>query len=229
MGRIIWDGVSPLRTGVIDVVGGRVTFPPISGETTVATYVNQANLQAWRQGSETAALDRVATIKVPIPCQVANVLSPAWQGLLVRAFSARGGKLIAVRVTCEGTNHILGVPTLFRYRVYYLHDTLSLLIGVAIVLSVLFIALDPSFSRRLTEVLRGTVSAPFSGATNTLMLFVVAGGVISLGFILMARQAGVPTTAFTPPGAPTVGISAGPPAARVQVGTARGGGRARRR
>ena len=121
------------------------------------------------------------------------------------------------------------------YRVRVLHDPIPIGTGIAIILIALAGILVVDYLstgslgstegtlQRLLETAFDGVSdiaeAPGRGITNALLLFVVAGGVITLGFIAAARAGGIPTTPFTPPAAPTVGVQVGPPAARVTAGT----------
>lgn len=253
MATINWPFVGLLDTGRIDVWEppfcfpqpapcGFVLFPPISGETTIATYVNEDNLKFWLTTKEPAALDQVATIQVPIPCQLGDLgrlTNPEWGAELAYAYGLNHGRLIAARITCEGTHHILGVPTLFRYRVYLLHDQLPLLIGVAIVAAIFLIALDAGFSKRLAEVIKQITGGGLGpgSAVTPLLLFIGAGGLLTIGLMMYAqRVGGLSVGTFTPPTVPAVPIAAEVRGGPVTVRTAgfgggggAGGARSRRR
>lgn len=163
-----------------------------------------------------------------VPGLVAN--NPVWR----RVFGSRD--TFAIPFASE-------LATVDVWRVRVLHDPIGVGVGIAVILIAIgAILLLDYFSTRSLSTTESTVSnlidrvgeagsdiisAPFQGATNTLLLFIVAGGAITLGFILVARQAGVETGTFIPPAlpAPQAGITVGPPAARLEAGI-RPGGRA---
>lgn len=70
-------------------------------------------------------------------------------------------------------------------------------------------------------------------AVTPLLLFVAAGGIITIGFALAAKQSGLSVGSITPPSlpSPTGSVSIGPPQARVTAGLGGGssGGTRRRR
>lgn len=128
------------------------------------------------------------------------------------------------------------VPTFVwegRYRIWFdplpLVAMAELLLVVAILAFVIggvwLIATDRE------EVIGDIVSAPFRGATQALILFIVAGAVFSFAVFYAGRAAGgeamKPPTAPAIPGLGPPAITVGPPAARIQTGI-RGPARARR-
>lgn len=224
MAETTWDGVSYLSTGYIDIdPNGNITFPDISGETDVDSYIDNGAANAYRigQGPDMrAALDHFQTYEVPIPCglgQLSSIIMPGWQARLAEEVVGNGGSLLAARLTCEGTHHIFGIPTLFRYHLYVLYDQLPLLVGVALILAIFIIARDPSAPQRLADVLNNySPAGAVHGATSALLLFGAIGAIFIVGLYLVEKGIAAPGQTPALPSLPSfTGISA--PAPQVQV------------
>ena len=152
-----------------------------------------------------------------------------------------------------GGDHIpipFGGTTLARvekWTLKILHSAVGLgfFVGVSILVLVSMIALwglthmesIPEQVHEITEDLRvlfrDTISAPFAGATQVLVMFVLAGAVFSFAVWSAGRATGEkvkPPTAPAIPGLapPTVGARIGPPGARLET-SIRGAGRERAR
>lgn len=200
------------QTGTIDINAAppllpdtaQILFPPISGQTDVDTYVNWDNVADFFGNRENAVIDHHQTVTLPFaPCDIGNIITTGFGPALNFAWSRHGGKILASRVTCEGFGHVLGVPTMFRYHLYILHDPIPMLIGLAILAAILLVGLDDGAARRLT-----TFSKPFSpggateGAVQALVLFGVVGSLFVLGLFLLEKNLAAPGQTVSLPSLP---------------------------
>lgn len=177
---------------------------------------------------------RLENVSVPVDWQVPSLIAdnPVWRAVF-------GSKdRFAIPFTGERV-------TVDAYRVKIIHDPIGIAFGVAIVLvaiaGLLFIYGIRNIStinvdlREFIEVageeIRGVIAAPFAGATQTLLLFVVAGAVFSFAIFLAGRATGA--EGVKPPAAPAIptlappSVTIGPPAARIQTGIRTAAGRRR--
>jgi hypothetical protein len=217
-GFIDIDATAPLLPDTAQIV-----FPPIDGQTDVDTYVNTGNLSGFLSNNQSAALDHHVTFDLPFAaCDIGDIATVGFGPALDAAWSAGGGALLASRVTCEGFGSVFGVPTVFRYHVYILHDQLQLFVGLAILIGIVAIALNQGASERLANFFK-----PFSpggaagGATGTLLLFGVVGAVFAIAIYLTEKRIAGPgqyVTLPSPPGIPSIG----PPAISGSVGAGAG-------
>lgn len=177
---------------------------------------------------------RLENVRVPVDWQVPSLVAdnPVWRAVF-------GGRdRFAIPFTGERV-------TVDAYRVKIIHDPIGIAFGVAIVLvaiaGLLFIYgvrnlntinVDiREFIEAAAEGTRRVIEAPFAGATQVLVLFVLAGAVFSFAIFAAGRATGA--EGVKPPAAPAIptlappSVTVGPPAARVQTGIRTGAGRRR--
>lgn len=121
------------------------------------------------------------------------------------------------------------VPTFVwevKYRVFF--DPLPLLVMAELLLAAAILAFVIGgvwlIATDRAEVIGDIVASPFRGATQALILFIVAGAVFSFAVYFAGRGAEGKDSRVSPPTPPAVpgltppAISIGPPAARIQTG-----------
>lgn len=222
----------------------QVFWPPISGQTDVDVYVNQYNLLQYILAAQTlhipcdpnsssaqpgcAALDVfTAPSEIPVPCQVVGTaidvtsnlpfVPQGWGAQLADRFAGAGGTLIAARLTCEGTHHVLGLPTLFRYRLYVLHDEVGVAIVVGMIAIVMYAMFNGAAAQRLAEI--GKTFGPSSvgsGFASPFVWLAVAGGVFAIALYLIEKGIASPGQVVGLPSLPGI-PSITTPAANVSV------------
>ena len=175
---------------------------------------------------------RLTNVRVPVDWQVPGIIAdnPVWRAVF-------GGRDRFV-IPFSGET-----VTVDAYRVKIVHDPIGIAFGVAIVLvaiaGLLFIYgvrnlnsinVDiREFIETAAEGISEVVKAPFAGATQILLLFVVGGAIFSFAVFFAGRAAGAKEVA--PPSAPVIpGLAApqvtvGPSSARIQTGIRPGGRR----
>ena len=175
---------------------------------------------------------RLTNVRVPVDWQVPGIIAdnPVWRAVF-------GGR---DRFTIPFSGETVTVDA---YRVKIIHDPIGIAFGVAIVLvaiaSLLFIYgirnlnsinVDiREFIETASEGISEVIRAPFAGATQVLLLFVVGGAIFSFAIFFAGRAAGAKEVA--PPAAPVIpGLAAptvtvGPQAARITTGIRAGGRR----
>ena len=164
-------------------------------------------------------------VRVPVDWQVPGIIAdnPIWRAV----FGSRD------RFPIPFTGELVDVDS---YRVKIIHDPIGIAFGVAIVLIAIAGLLTIYGLRNLNSInvdirefietasdgIKEVIAAPFAGATQVLILFVVAGAIFSFAVFVAGRATGATET--SPPSAPAItGLAApqvtlGPPSARVQTG-----------
>lgn len=167
---------------------------------------------------------RLENVRVPVDWQVPGIIAdnPVWRAV----FGSRDRFVIPF----SGET-----VTVDSYRVKIVHDPIGIAFGVAIVLiaiaGLLFIYgvrnlnsinVDiREFIETASEGISDVIAAPFAGATQVLVLFVVAGAIFSFAIFFAGRATGGTAKPPTPPAIPGLAaptITVGPPAARIQTG-----------
>lgn len=128
------------------------------------------------------------------------------------------------------------LATIESWRLKILHSIVGIafFIGVSILMLTSLVVLwglthmesVPEQISMITEDLgvlfKDTISAPFAGATQVLLLFVVGGAIFSFAVFFAGRATGAkelkPPTAPAIPGLAAPTVTVGPPGARVQTG-----------
>ena len=116
---------------------------------------------------------------------------------------------------------------------FFIGVSILVLTGLVAIWGITHMESVPEQISMITEDLgvlfKETIAAPFAGATQVLLLFVVGGAIFSFAVFAAGRATGAKETA--PPAAPVItGLAApqvtvGPPSARVQTGIRPGGRR----
>lgn len=166
--------------------------------------------------------------------------NPIWEGASQFLF---GRKVTTFAVPFTGQNRRVNV-----WRLRILHDPLTIGAGIAVLLITIagILAFEffssgsiSSVETTLDHLLQrsGQVASDIVGqigpgsAVTPLLLFVAAGGIITLGFAFATRESGFNVGTLTPPSLPSPSgeVQVGPPTARVTAGVRSGGSTPRSR